>query len=341
MQSRFIASGIMLGLATALPCFTAWADWSFQVVGSGSTTRQTPLYPGTTADPWITTDDENWVVTVGLPFPDGDYIGQTLKATSQGTLTLEAYWSGQTVPESVTVQVTTSAYGYHSASANGTSTYTESNSGYQGRRLFTLSGQNAVLQANGQYKITKDLGSFNAQSTATIGTTPGSPQDADDPDSPDTSDYNMSVHARVNGSAIEDNRTVSLSRSGRYERGPLLENGESHTYGDSIYSASTPSGQSNNQVSINANYQGNNWATTFGNASWNITPSWVSGGALSSTLTQSNTNLFGYAINGTPTIGADGKYMGSPTGAQTFDISYTATDNADSATAKAYYHLIA
>ena len=160
-------------------------------------------------------------------------------------------------------------------------------------------------------------------------------------DKSDRPRYEDQAKAEVSVSAQVDTRSLSLSRGGRYEHSKS-ENGEWHTYGDSIYSAHDASGFSNNdfksQISIIASYGDSSaWGIRSDGTAPDITSSWSASG-FSSTYEQSPQVYRGYAQYGTPLI-SSGNYSGSATGAASFDTSYTATDTRDGATTKAFYHL--
>ena len=139
--------------------------------------------------------------------------------------------------------------------------------------------------------------------------------------------------------AQEDTRSVKLSRDGARDERQTLESNEWHTYGDSIYSAQGVDFAPDVKIplDINANLTGH-WSGGFVgvNATWDAT-GFGSSYAVSTYLAR------GWTQFGTPTIHwlapfvTD--YQGSPTGAETFDTTYTVVDNGDSATTKAYYHL--
>jgi len=159
-----------------------------------------------------------------------------------------------------------------------------------------------------------------------------------------------SADAKGEYSVQNDTRSVKLSRGGRGEYSELKD-GEWHTYGDSIYSVkNTTSG--NDEISVPLDiavaYSGG-WTTTPGNIYYNVTPTWnKSGFQPESGDGDSGHNEghgYGYTAYGSPTVSyplwppTGPQYSGSPTGAKTFDTSYTAKDNGDQATATAYYHL--
>ena len=144
-----------------------------------------------------------------------------------------------------------------------------------------------------------------------------------------------------------DQRSVTLSRTGAREERQELQNGEWHGYSDSIYSAHSPVIYPNDDLfyplSIGVNYAGNwlRWGTGY-----NVSPSWTTSGFEPVDGTN-NSSAWGKTKFGTPIRSVTNFHgipyynglEGEPTGAETFDTTYTAVDNGDGATAKAYYHL--
>jgi len=154
--------------------------------------------------------------------------------------------------------------------------------------------------------------------------------------------------------AQQDNRSVTLSRgvgNDAYgiplETSALRTDGSWHTYGDSIYSAKGQRTVDLPQLiplDIAVSYSGS-WKTTALNLSYDVTPSWNKAGFLPGSGGQWAYSGWGYTAYGSPTVYQSPfsispmSYTGAPTGAKTFDTSYTATDNGDQATATAFYHL--
>lgn len=167
---------------------------------------------------------------------------------------------------------------------------------------------------------------------------------------PEIVSLNGTVYFQGYVDAAPDDRSINLSRGGRGEYSKL-ENGEWHTYGDSIYSVkNTTSGNDELSVplDITVAYLGG-WTTTLGNIYYNVTPTWSKSGfqpeSGNGDSGHNEGHGYGYTAYGSPTVSypllppTGPQYSGSPTGGKTFDTSYTAKDNGDQATATAYYHL--
>ena len=135
-------------------------------------------------------------------------------------------------------------------------------------------------------------------------------------------------------------KTVKLSRLGARYEDAKLENGEWHTYGDSIYSAAEANGFDAQDVKPEINIETahiGEWGQRPDGTLPFVTPSWSASG-FSSSFEQSAARYAGYAKYGTPTV-SGGTYSADKTGAQEFVTSYTGTDTRDNLEAKAYYHL--
>ena len=161
------------------------------------------------------------------------------------------------------------------------------------------------------------------------------------PSNPGTFAY---VNSEASINLTPDTRTVKLSRGGRHER-IVLEGGEWHAYGDSIYSAKgniDPLADKRVPLDIQATYEG----------SWNTKVlTWVPKGfapiAGVVTYEQDENGARGTTVFGvpqvslqpvTPTFSYHNYHPSSSTGAQEFVSTLTVTDT-DGAVAKAHYHL--
>ena len=198
------------------------------------------------------------------------------------------------------------------------------------KQLFQLPTKNATVQ-NGIYVVEAESPVLSAKITAGGG----------------TGQIGYSIHAYVNATAQQDYRSVTLSRAGAREERQDLQNGEWHGYSDSIYSAHSPVIYPNDDLfyplSIGVNYAGNwsRWGTGY-----NVSPSWTTSGFEPVDGTN-NSSAWGKTKFGTPIRSVTNFHgipyynglEGEPTGAETFDTTYTAVDNGDGATAKSYYHL--
>lgn len=192
-------------------------------------------------------NDDCWSITSG-----NSGIGTTIKAKTQGTPTLWVRWwpgsAGETMPDSLSVLVTTRATAQGSHDVGGESSFTLSVSpgtGVDGKfpksawhcvskvaltkQIVKVSTQGATKQSDGSYLIIKAIQMVTASASASVGRNPKK-YDEEYGNYPD----GANVNAEIGVLAQTDNRSVKLSRNSkdRFE----VEDGKWTTYGDTTYS---------------------------------------------------------------------------------------------------------